>query len=119
MAGGRVERVDVEPGVPLMFVQHRVHKITVRTDGDEVALPAALCGWHEPRPAELPYERVVAALSTAGLGWELAPELVLDDDAIGVRVVRSGVEMLFASDREDGDQPRLWRIWTDAQNTEM
>lgn len=69
-----------------MIFQGTVHNMAVPLQRTSVSLPFAVCGWQEPQPADLPYERVIAELATAGVVWNSAPEVVLDDDALGLRM---------------------------------
>ncbi|MCP9952821.1 hypothetical protein [Actinomadura madurae] len=97
----------------LMIFQGTVHNMAVPLQRTSVSLPFAVCGWQEPQPADLPYERVIAELATAGVVWNSAPEVVLDDDALGLRMAGTNVGMLFAPDLDRTDHLRLWRVWSE------
>ncbi|GAA3535807.1 hypothetical protein GCM10022419_014350 [Nonomuraea rosea] len=77
---------------------------------DTVALPAALSGWQRPAPARLPLPDVLNALDAAGCEWQEAPDIVLGDEARGIRTRRHDVRLVFVPEDQSGT-PRLHKIY--------
>lgn len=78
---------------------------------ESVTLPDALCEWNTPAPSRLTAPEVLNALDATECAWKEAQELVLGDEARGVRTVAHDVHLVFGPESCDTSSLRLHKIY--------